>query len=141
MNTNKTIIVIEDDPDDQQILRDVFRELKVLNEIVFFADCDSAYGYLMSSSTNPFLIICDINLPRMNGVQLKEKIDATDFLRKKSIPFVFLTTSDEQTTVDTAYRITNLQGYFKKGNTMQEIKRRVNCILEYWFEAVHPYNK
>jgi len=61
------------------------------------------------------------------------------YLRKKAIPFVFLTTADDQQTIDDAYRVSNLQGYFKKGSSMQEIKKRIGCILEYWREAVHPY--
>ena len=135
------IIIIEDDQDDQQILRDVFQELGEKKELVFFEDCDAAYNYLMSIPEKPFIIICDINLPKMNGIELKKRIDETDHLRKRAIPFIFLTTSDEQQTVDDAYRITNLQGYFKKGTSIQEIKKRINCILEYWQEAVHPYQK
>ena len=140
MSKKGSIIIVEDDPDDQLILREVLEELQVENQLVFFENCDSAYGYLMSASEKPFLIICDINLPKMNGVELKQKIDSTDLLRKKAIPFVFLTTSDEQATIDDAYRITNLQGYFKKGSSMNEIKKRVKCILDYWQEALHPYS-
>src|SRR5829696_8176677 len=132
MNKMQPIIIIEDDLDDQQILREVFAELKAEYSQLFFGECDSAYNYLMSTQDKPFLIICDINLPKMNGIELKQKIDSTDFLRRKSIPFVFLTTSDDQQTIDEAYRITNLQGYFKKGISMQEIKQKINSILEYW---------
>ena len=135
------IIVIEDDHDDQQILRDIFKELNVQNEILFFDESNTAYNHLMSITEKPFIIICDINMPKMNGIELKQRIDSTDHLRKKAIPFVFLTTSDQQQTVDDAYRVTNLQGYFKKGTSMEEIKKRIHFILEYWQEAVHPYQK
>ncbi|HEX8313402.1 MAG TPA: response regulator [Flavisolibacter sp.] len=141
MSNKNPIIIVEDDHDDQLILRDVLEELAVKNEIRFFDECDSAYNHLMSIKESPFLIICDINLPRMNGIELKKKIDSTDLLRKKAIPFIFLTTSDVQQTVDDAYNVTNLQGYFKKGTSMQEIKQRVKCILEYWSTALHPNDK
>ena len=141
MHRNNPIIVIEDDPDDQQILREVFVELDIKNEILFFDECDLAYDHLMSIETKPFLIICDINLPKMNGIELKKKIDATDLLRRKTIPFVFLTTSDEQKTVNDAYSNANLQGYFKKGTSINEIKQRVKCILEYWTESLHPFEQ
>lgn len=140
MSKKDAILIIEDDHDDQQILRDVFAELQVENELRFFDDCDDAYNHLMAIEDKPFLIICDINLPKMNGIELKQKIDNTDLLRKKAVPFVFLTTSDEQKTIDDAYRITNLQGYFKKGVTMQEIKHRLRSILDYWQNALHPSN-
>lgn len=139
MNKKGPIIIIEDDHDDQQILRDVFQELGVKNKLLFFNESDAAYNHLMSIREKPFLILCDINLPKMNGIELKTKIDTTDFLRRKAVPFVFLTTSDDQATINDAYRVTNLQGYFKKGVSMQEIKRRVNSILAYWSEALHPH--
>jgi response regulator RpfG family c-di-GMP phosphodiesterase len=139
MRSKNAIIIIEDDPDDQQVLQEVLNNAGVKNELLLFDDCDKAYNYLMSTTEKPFLIISDINLPKMNGIELKQKIDATDYLRKKAIPFIFLTTSDKQVTVDDAYRTTNLQGYFKKGSSMQEIKEKINCILAYWTEALHPY--
>jgi CheY-like chemotaxis protein len=141
MNRKGQIIIIEDDHDDQQILKEIFQELGVTNSLVFLEDGDAAYNYLMSMPEKPFLIICDINLPKVNGVELKQKIDTTDYLRRKAVPFVFLTTSDEEATVDDAYRVTNLQGYFKKASSMQEIKQRVKLILDYWTEAVHPKSK
>jgi len=139
MNSKEPIIVIEDDLDDQDMLREVFQELGVTYELRFFDDCDKAYAHLMSLHKKPFLILCDINLPKINGIELKQRIDSTDKLRKMAIPFVFLTTSDTQQTVDAAYQRTNLQGYFQKSHTMSDIKRKVKLILEYWTESLHPY--
>jgi CheY-like chemotaxis protein len=135
------ILIIEDDQDDQDILRDIMNELKVEHPLVFFADCDKAYSHLMSLEKKPFLILCDINLPRVDGIELKQRIDSTDILRRKAIPFIFLTTSDTQSIVDNAYRITNLQGYFQKSPTMARLKKKIACIIEYWSEALHPANE
>lgn len=140
MSRKGPIIVIEDDPDDQQILREVLTDLEVKNDLQFFDDCDEAFAHLMSIREKPFLIICDINLPRTNGIELKQRIDETDYLRRKAIPFVFLTTSDSQQTINEAYRINNLQGYFQKSHTMPAIRKKVKLILEYWTEALHPYS-
>ena len=138
MSTKGAIILIEYDLDDQQILRDVLQDLGVKNELLFFGDCYLAFNHLMSLIEKPFLIICDINLPKMDGIELKQKIDATDHLRRKAIPFVFLTTSDSSQTIEDAYRVTNLQGYFQKSNTMAEIRKKIKLILDYWTEALHP---
>jgi len=138
MPIKEAILLIEDDSDDQEVLRDVFAELSVDNPLVFFDDCERAYQYLLQMQAKPFLILCDINLPKMNGIELKQKIDASEQLRRKAIPFVFLTTSDARRTIDEAYRITTLQGYFQKGHTYAEIKAVVKCILEYWKTALHP---
>lgn len=132
------IIVIEDDKDDQEILQEVFADLEINNELRFFNDCEQAYEYLTSMTEKPFLIICDINLPRMNGIELKLRIDKTDQLRKKAIPFVFLTTSDAQQTIEAAYSITNLQGYFQKSLSMEELKNNIKLIIDYWRTTLHP---
>lgn len=140
MANKNPIIIVEDDKDDQDVLREVMTELQVQNPLQFFDDCDKAYAHLMSMNEKPFLIICDINLPKTNGIELKQRIDATDRLRHLAVPFIFLTTSNNQTTIDNAYRITNLQGYFQKSHTMPEIKNKLKCILEYWNTSLHPYN-
>jgi CheY-like chemotaxis protein len=138
MSKKGAIILIEDDQDDQEVLREVFAELEVKNELRFFDNCEQAFTHLMSIKEKPFLIICDINLPKMNGIELKQKIDNTDYLRNKAIPFVFLTTSDSRQIINAAYRVTNLQGYFQKSQTMAEIRHKVKLILDYWREALHP---
>lgn len=138
MAKSELIVIIEDDKDDQDVLRDVFRNLDTVYELVFFEQGNDAYNFLMSTSRKPFIIISDINLPKMNGIELKRKIDTTDYLRRKAIPFVFFTTADNRGTIDSAYEVTNLQGYFRKGLLMEEIAENIRCILNYWSRALHP---
>lgn len=141
MSKRGEIIIIEDDLDDQIIIKEALEELNVKNELRFFMDPEDAYGYLMSMSGKPFMIFCDVNMPKLTGIELKKKIDATDYLRRKAIPFIFLTTSDEQKHIDRAYEVANLQGYFKKGHSLNEIKERVKTILDYWSLSMHPSDK
>jgi len=141
MSKRGEIIVIEDDLDDQVILKEALDELEVKNHLQFFVDPEEAYGYLMSMSGKPFLILCDINLPKLSGIELKKKIDSTDYLKKKAIPFIFLTTADEQKHIDRAYDLTNLQGYFRKGQSLEEIKEKIKTILDYWTVSLHPSDK
>ena len=138
MKSNNDIIVIEDDPDDREILQQVFRETYSNFHLVFFDNAPSAFNYLMSIPDKPFIIISDINLPGLSGIEFKKKIDSTDYLRKKTIPFVFLTTADSQRVVEDAYQSANLQGYFKKQNLLKEIRNQVQCIMEYWTMALSP---
>lgn len=138
MPQEKIIVIIEDDKDDQDVLREVFKSLNARYELVFFDQGNDAYNFLMSTNLKPFIIISDINLPKMNGIELKRKIDTTDYLRRKAIPFVFLTTADNRSIVDSAYEVTNLQGYFRKGLLMEEIRENIRCILDYWTASMHP---
>jgi CheY-like chemotaxis protein len=83
------IIIVEDDHDDQQVLKEVFEELKLPNILRFFNSCVEALNYLLTTIERPFLIISDINVPAMNGFELKEKINQNEQLRRKNIPFIF----------------------------------------------------
>jgi CheY-like chemotaxis protein len=135
-NMENVIIIIEDDRDDQEMLMEVMQQLNVTRPLVFFEDCESAYEHLLTITEKPFLILCDINLPKVNGIAFKRRLDANEKLRSLSIPFVFLTTSDNPATVQEAYRITNLQGYFRKEHTLEQIKQQIKAILDYWSMAL-----
>ena len=74
MNKSGPIIIIEDDIDDQEILVDIFKELNYRNELVFFADSIKALAYLTDTETEPFLVLSDINMPKLNGMELREKV-------------------------------------------------------------------
>lgn len=132
------IILIEDDTDDKDVFLDILKDLEVTNHVIWFENCDDAFEFLKSSSEQPFLIFCDMNLPGMGGIDCKLRIDDDKGLRKKSIPFVFHSTSVDQKTVDDAYTKMTVQGYFKKKNSYDEIKETIKLIIDYWQECRHP---
>ena len=132
------IVLVEDDIDDQEIFRDVISEIGVSNELRIFNNCIDAFNYLLETTEQPFIIFCDVNLPLLNGIEFKRKIDANDYLRKKSIPFVFYSTTVNQETVNEAYTKMTIQGFFRKKESFSEIKSNINTILEYWKECSHP---
>jgi two-component SAPR family response regulator len=131
------IIIIEDDFDDQEMLKEVFEELKVPNILRFFNSCIDAIDYLLTTIESPFLIISDINLPSMTGIELKQQINNNVFLRKKSIPFVFLSTTPDNYAIATAYNVW-VQGYFVKPSRFRELKEMMGCILTYWKFSRQP---
>lgn len=134
---NGPIIIIEDDPDDQEMLRLVLEELQVPNEIKIFDNCPDALNYLMDTPDKPFLIISDINLPTMSGLEMRRRITDSARLRKKTIPFIFLSTSSKQESVEIAYEFL-AQGYFTKPNNLAEIKEMMRMIVGYWKVCKHP---
>lgn len=137
MNRTGPIIIIEDDTDDQELLEDAFRELNYNNEIIFFGDGESALEFLISSEAEPFIIFSDINMPKLNGVELREKVHNNESLRLKSIPYLFFTTTAEQKHVIDAYS-KSIQGFFIKPRTYVELKKSLKTIVEYWLECVSP---
>ena len=137
MNKTGPIIVIEDDSDDQELLNEVFKALAFKNEITFFGDGEQALDYLLKSEIEPFLIMSDINMPKLNGLELREKIDTNEDLRLKCIPYLFFSTSAEQKHVVDAYS-KSVQGFFVKPNSFDKLKRIIKIIIEYWQECESP---
>jgi CheY-like chemotaxis protein len=135
------IIVLEDDADDKEVLEGILKELNVKNKLVWFSGSEAAFQYLKTTSEQPFIIISDVNIPRENGIEFKRRIDNDPYLRKKSIPFVFYSTSVKEETVTEAYSELTVQGFFKKGNSLEEIKRHIKLIVDYWQVCRHPNSK
>jgi len=137
MNKEGPIIIIEDDLDDQEILTEVFKELNYNNEILFFGDGEIALEFLTNTKVEPFIIFSDINMPKLNGVELREKVHNNEDLRLKSIPYLFFTTTAQQEHVIDAYS-KSIQGFFVKPSRYEELKRTIRIIVEYWIECISP---
>ena len=137
MNKAGPIIIIEDDTDDQEMLTEVFRSLGYKNEVIFFSDGEKALDYLSDTTIKPFIIFSDINMPRLSGMELREKIHENEDLRLKSIPFLFFTTTAEQSHVIKAYS-KSVQGFFVKPANYSEIKETIKTIIDYWNKCVSP---
>lgn len=93
--------------------------------------------YLRTTVEKPFIIFCDINMPMMSGLQLRQVIYNDEFLRQKSIPFVFFTTAASEEQVREAYNLT-VQGFFLKPPSFEEIRKLFRLIIEYWDMCRHP---
>jgi DNA-binding NtrC family response regulator len=137
MNKTGPIIIIEDDLDDQEILADIFKELEYKNELIFFGDSEKALQYLTATEIEPFLVLSDINMPKLNGMELREKIINNEDLRVKSIPYLFFSTSAEQSHVIDAYS-RSIQGFFIKPSNYEKLKTTIRKIVEYWQECESP---
>ena len=75
MNKTGPVIIIEDDTDDQEILAEIFKELNSGNEVIFFGDSLQALEYLTDTEIETFLVLSDIYIPKLNGMELSEKVD------------------------------------------------------------------
>jgi DNA-binding NtrC family response regulator len=137
MNKRGPIIIIEDDMDDQDILADIFKELQYDNKLIFFGESIQALEYLTDTDIEPFLVLSDINMPKLNGMELREKIHNNEDLRMKSIPYLFFSTSAEQKHVIDAYS-RSVQGFFVKPRSYDKLKSTIIKIVEYWQECVSP---
>jgi CheY-like chemotaxis protein len=134
---NSPILIVEDDPDDQDILRSVCSEIGVEGHLLFFNNGNRVFDYLKTTTQKPLLILCDINMPLMDGIELLESISRDEYLKKKSIPFIFFSTAASPSQVRRAYEL-SVQGFFLKENSFEELKKTMHLILRYWLKCRHP---
>lgn len=137
MSLTGPIILIDDDADDQYMIKCMLDDLVLPNSLHLFQNGEQAHHYLLTTLERPFLILCDVNMPVMNGLELRDQIDSNPYLKKKAIPFIFLSTSGQKDYVEKAYGGA-VQGYFKKGNTYDNGRQQLDMIVQYWKSCLHP---
>ncbi|MBC7902488.1 MAG: response regulator [Gemmatimonadaceae bacterium] len=137
MNKNGPVVVIDDDADDRMILEQVFRKLGYPNKLEFFNDADSAITFLKNPAVQPFIIISDINMPRINGFALREMVFNDPALRSKCIPYIFFTTSADEDATNRAYAL-GCQGIFQKPSSYNDVEKLMKEIMVYWMSCISP---
>ena len=125
------IIFVEDDPDDQEIIRLALTELRTKHEIIFFANGKDAFEYLLNKNVNPFIIFSDINMFGINGLKLWDKILAEPTVKNKCFPFIFLTTSSNYGFIPEVY-LKATQGYFIKPASLKLWKELFSTTINHW---------
>lgn len=131
MNSEGPVVIIEDDIEDQEIIQEVFTNLCYNNPLLFFKDGQTALDYLNATDVLPFIILSDINMPKLDGFELHNKIKTESKAQIRRIPFVFFTTASSPQSVMNAYDL-SVQGFFVKKNTMAEMEQTISVIMKYW---------
>ncbi len=131
------IIIVEDDLNDAEVVTAAIREIGIPNEVKTLIGAGEALDYLKTTEDRPFVILCDIRMPVMNGLAFRQKIQEDEYLRKKSIPFIFYTGLVSQEMVNEAYDL-NVQGFYQKAKSYEGVKDQLYSILIYWKQCLHP---
>lgn len=137
MSTTGPIIIIDDDPEDQSLYITAMQDLAVSNEIKVMNNGEEALAYLLATPDKPFLIICDVKMPKLDGIQLRYEIIKTPELKNKSIPFIFMTGNATKNDIETAFDL-SVQGFFTKPDSLEELKDIFRTATHYWSKCVHP---
>ncbi|MBA3704902.1 MAG: response regulator [Bacteroidetes bacterium] len=131
------LLLVEDEKADQYLIKKAFDKLKIGNEIVVAEEGAEALEYLRSGKIQPILILCDINMPKMNGLELREAIYNDQKLRRQCIPFIFMSTNASQETVEKAFDYA-VQGYFEKAKDFNDALALIETIISYWKRCKNP---
>jgi two-component system response regulator len=136
-----TILLTEDNPDDEALVLRVLKKGNLANEIVVARDGPEALDYLFGTGQyagrdpqeNPTLVLLDLKLPKMNGLEVLQRIRADE--RTKHTPVVVLTSSDEQKDVAACYD-SGCNSYVQKPVEFSEFAEAVRQLHLYWL-AIH----
>ena len=133
------IVIVDDDSDDRELLGELSSELRPDHEIRYFVNGVDALKYLQTTPEQPFIILCDVNMPLMNGLELLEEIQRTTLLKQKSIPFVFLSTSGDKRYVIKAFEL-SAQGFFQKPSEIGALHSILKLTFDFWAKCLHPHH-
>ena len=130
MKNSKPILLAEDDGVDVMIVERAFKDLKIKNQLVCTANGEEALEYLKNDGNKkPCIILLDLNMPKMNGIEFLKIIKANDALKK--IPVVVLTTSSQRQDVIESFKL-SVAGYIVKSVDYARFAEAINTINLYW---------
>jgi len=136
-----TILIADDDPDDQMLTRDALLENRLYKDLHFVSDGQELMDYLghrgvyaaLETSPRPDLILLDLNMPRKDGREALREIKENAELR--TIPIVILTTSKAEEDILRTYNL-GVNSFIVKPVTFQALVDIIRVVTEYWFTIV-----
>jgi CheY-like chemotaxis protein len=134
--TNKPILLIEDDQVDMMRAIRALKEIGVTNRIVHRENGEDGLSYLEDETNDkPCIILLDLNMPIMNGIEFLEEVKNDDRFRR--IPVVVLTTSDEQQDKLNSFNF-GVAGYMSKPVDYWQFVEVIRSIDTYWTLSEMP---
>jgi len=126
---DKAVMMVDDDMIDTMTVRRAFRELEIQVSLVTAENGEEAIRYLEEANDKPGLILLDLNMPVMNGVEFLGRVKSDPDLRR--IPVVVLTTSREMEDRQECFGH-SVAGYMVKPIDYADFKELMRTIDQYW---------
>ncbi|MGA2322656.1 MAG: response regulator [Sedimentisphaerales bacterium] len=137
MKSSKPILLVEDDNVDAMTVRRALKDLNVPNGIIHQLDGEDALEYLKSSNNKrPCVILLDLNMPRMSGIDLLKIIKNDDEL--KQIPVIVITTSKDEHNKMESFEF-SVAGYIIKSADYKKFVESLKILNLYWTLSESPY--
>ncbi|OHB80279.1 MAG: two-component system response regulator [Planctomycetes bacterium RBG_16_55_9] len=130
MRSSKPVLLVEDDCVDVMTVQRAFKELKVPNPLVSTGDGEEALHYLRNdAATKPCVILLDLNMPRMSGMEFMRIAKADESLR--TIPIIVFTTSNTEQDITASFEL-GAAGYMVKSVDYNKFIETIQTIDSYW---------
>ncbi len=138
MNEEKVdVVIVEDDPNDAELIMRVFRKHNMVNKIVLLKDGAEALDFFFGNRANdrPKVVLLDLKLPKINGIEVLQRLKAEE--RTRNIPVVVLTSSAESQDIKDAYKY-GVNSYVTKPIRFEEFANAVSELRLYWLLLNQP---
>ncbi|MCL4681237.1 MAG: response regulator [Rhodocyclaceae bacterium] len=143
MATDRPILLVEDNPDDEALTLRAFNKNRIGNQVVVARDGVEALDYLFGNgqhagrdlSVMPAVVLLDLKLPRIDGLEVLRRIRANE--RTSLLPVVILTTSKEQQDIYEAYSL-GANSYIRKPVDFEKFIQAVSQLGLYWLVLNEP---
>lgn len=142
MNSLKPILLVEDNPQDLELTLLALERARLANKVVVVRDGEEALNYLFARDKyvdrergNPAVVLLDLKLPKVNGLELLEKIKADGEL--KSVPVVMLTSSREEPDLARSYEL-GVNAYVVKPVRFADFVDAVQELGGFWAVLNEP---
>lgn len=123
------VLFIEDDLIEVMKLKRILSTLKLNHEIIEAANGEEALINLRTSLDLPDIILMDLNMPKMNGLELLTKLRLNENFSR--IPTVVLSTSNNKSDILKCYNL-GISGYISKPLKYEDYLRKIENVLAYW---------
>jgi two-component system response regulator len=134
--SEKIILLIEDNPSDEALTLRALKKNNIGNEVIVVRDGAAALDYLLASDTAlPQLILLDLNLPKIDGLEVLRRIRAD--ARTRLLPVVILTSSGEERDIVRGYDL-GANGYVRKPVDFIQFAEAVRQLGLYWLIINEP---
>jgi CheY-like chemotaxis protein len=142
MSTLGRILIVEDDPNDLELTLTALADYNLANEVVVTRDGQQALDYLYCrgefntrSTGNPAVMLLDLKLPKVNGLEILQQIKSDERLRM--IPVVVLTSSNEEKDMMRSYSL-GVNAYVVKPVDFHEFVNAVKELGVFWAVINEP---
>ncbi len=130
MALSRKILLVEDNMADVELAKLAFESVANDLEIKHLLDGEALMNFLdEEASDNIGLILLDLNMPRMNGIEILEKLSVDTDLKK--LPVVVFTSSNHQADIKTCYEL-GANAYVNKPIDFSELEKTVDTIVQFW---------
>src|SRR5687767_6156250 len=131
------IILVDDEHYEKDLLEHALFQKHWEVKVEYFSSAKEALDYLARTNDEIFILISDLHMPGMSGLDFKKAIDLNNDLCRKSIPFVFFSTHASKSEVEEGFDY-RVQGYFRKPLSVEEQAKQLDIIIRYWMLSRHP---